>query len=90
MTVTTYTIQSMDEIIHSDEYIRDFEKLTPDYLHPYAESMALSVFREFTTDMNCSVYLDRKVTKDEQRDYELIFDIVENDNQCSVCYRGYD
>lgn len=90
MTVTTYTIQSMDEIIHSDEYIRDFEKLTLDYLHPYAESMALSVFREFTTDMNCSVYLDRKVTKDEQRDYELIFDIVENDNQCSVCYRGYD
>lgn len=51
--------------------------------------MALSVFREFTADMNCSVYLDRKVTKDEQRDYELIFDIVENDNQCSVSYRGY-
>ena len=34
MTVITYTIKSMEEIIHADEYIRDFEKLTPDYLHP--------------------------------------------------------
>lgn len=63
--------------------------LAQEYCHSSAERMALSVFREFTADMVCSVYLDSKQVKGNNRDYEFTFDIAMNDNQPIVCYTGY-
>lgn len=51
--------------------------------------MALSVFREFTADMVCSVYLDSKQVKGNNRDYTFTFDIAMNDNLPIVRYTGY-
>ena len=63
--------------------------LAQEYCHSLAERMALSVFREFTADMVCSVYLDSKQVKGNNRDYEFTFDITMNDNQPIVSYTGY-
>lgn len=51
--------------------------------------MALSVFREFTADMVCSVYLDSKQVKGNNRDYAFAFDITMNENLPIVRYTGY-
>lgn len=79
----------MDEIIHADEYIKDFQTLAQEYCHSSAEQMALSVFREFTADTVCSVYLDSEQVKGNRRDYEFIFDIAINENRPIVRYTGY-
>lgn len=51
--------------------------------------MALPVFREFTADMVCSVYLDSKQVKGNNRDYTFTFDITLMDNLPIVRYTGY-
>lgn len=63
--------------------------LAQECCHSSAERMALSVFREFTADMICSVYLDSKQVKGNNRNYEFTFDIVMRDNQPIVRYTGY-
>lgn len=63
--------------------------LAQEYCHSLAERMALSVFREFTADMICSVYLGSKQVKGNNRDYTFTFDIVMNDNLPIVRYTGY-
>lgn len=63
--------------------------LAQEYCHSSAERMALSVFREFTADMVCSVYLDSKQVKGNKRDYAFTFDIAMNDNLPIVRYTGY-
>lgn len=63
--------------------------LAQECCHSSAERMVLSVFREFTADMICSVYLDSKQVKGNIRDYEFTFDIVMRDNQPIVRYTGY-
>lgn len=63
--------------------------LAQEYCHSFAERMAVSVFREFTADMVCSVYLDSKQVKGNNRDYEFTFDITITDNQPIVRYTGY-
>ena len=63
--------------------------LAQEYCHSSAERMALSVFREFTADMICSVYLDSKQVKGNNRDYEFTFDITINDTLPIVRYTGY-
>lgn len=80
----------MDEIVNGDNYIKDFEEVAQEYCHCAAENMALSVFREFSADMMCSVYLDSKQVKGNQRSYEFKFSIVENDGELIVSYIGID
>lgn len=63
--------------------------LAQEYCHSLAERMALSVFREFTADMVCSVYLDSKQVKGNNRDYAFAFDITMNENLPIVRYTGY-
>ena len=63
--------------------------LAQEYCHSMAERMALSVFRQFTADMVCSVYLDSKQVKGNNRDYTFTFDITLMDNLPIVRYTGY-
>ncbi|HAT4214933.1 hypothetical protein P5F33_09770 [Clostridium perfringens] len=88
MSEKLYSIQSLDEIVNGDNYIKDFEEVAQEYCHCSAEGMALSVFREFSADMECSVYLDSKQTKGNYRSYEFKFSIDENDGELVVSYTG--
>lgn len=82
-----YTIENVDEILGYGDYQKDFEELAAELCKPAAESMALSVFQEFTADMECCVYLDGEQTKSRQP-IRFLFDIAAEDGAVSVHYAG--
>lgn len=78
----------MDEIIGYDEYEKDFEEQATEPCKSAAESMALSVFEEFTADMQCFVYLDGEQTR-SHHPVRFTFDIAITDGEPLVSYAGF-
>lgn len=87
-TEKVYSI-NVENIEGYDDYIKDFEEQAQGYCKSSAASILQSVFNEFTSDIQGSVFLDSEQTK-RGFPIEFLFGIDITDGKLTVSYLGFN